>query len=114
MHDVLFEEKGLRDPELWALRELHPVHLEPGEVPNLPLEDRGGGEDQHSGKCGFPIPSYLILSYYELMFNLDRTFQMQDTNKSVSTLSGRTRIKIVLLGNQSVGKTCIIEKYIKN
>jgi GTPase SAR1 family protein len=35
-------------------------------------------------------------------------------NNSVSTMSGKTKIKIVLLGNQSVGKSCIIEKYVKN
>ena len=35
-------------------------------------------------------------------------------NNSVSTVSGKTKIKIVLLGNQSVGKSCIIEKYIND
>ena len=35
-------------------------------------------------------------------------------NQSASTLTGRTKIKIVLLGNQSVGKSSIIERYIKN
>jgi GTPase SAR1 family protein len=29
-------------------------------------------------------------------------------------MSGKIKIKIVLLGNQSVGKTCIIEKYVKD
>eukprot|EP00919_Chromeraceae_sp_WS-2016_P016922 GHVR01040392.1.p1 GENE.GHVR01040392.1~~GHVR01040392.1.p1 ORF type:complete len:113 (+),score=2.51 GHVR01040392.1:29-340(+) len=33
-------------------------------------------------------------------------------NSSVSTVTGKIRIKIVLLGNQSVGKTSVIEKYI--
>lgn len=33
---------------------------------------------------------------------------------SVSTMSGKTKIKIVLLGNQSVGKSSIIEKYVKD
>jgi len=35
-------------------------------------------------------------------------------NHSVSTLTGKTKIKIVFLGNQSVGKSCIIEQYIHN
>lgn len=35
-------------------------------------------------------------------------------NQSASTLTGKTKIKIVLLGNQSVGKSCIIERYVKN
>ena len=35
-------------------------------------------------------------------------------NNSVSTMSGKTKIKIVLLGNQSVGKSSIIEKYVKD
>jgi GTPase SAR1 family protein len=29
-------------------------------------------------------------------------------NNSVSTMSGKTKLKIVLLGNQSVGKSSII------
>ena len=33
-------------------------------------------------------------------------------NHSVSTMTGKTKIKIVFLGNQSVGKSSIIEKYI--
>ena len=33
-------------------------------------------------------------------------------NHSVSTMSGKTKVKIVLLGGQSVGKSSIIEKYI--
>lgn len=33
---------------------------------------------------------------------------------SVSTMSGKTKIKIILLGNQGVGKSCIIEKYVKD
>lgn len=35
-------------------------------------------------------------------------------NNSVSTMSGKTKLKIVLLGNQSVGKSSIIEKYVKD
>lgn len=35
-------------------------------------------------------------------------------NNSVSTTSGKTKLKIVLLGNQSVGKSSIIEKYVKD
>lgn len=35
-------------------------------------------------------------------------------NNSVSTMSGKIKIKIVFLGNQSVGKSSIIEKYIHN
>lgn len=33
-------------------------------------------------------------------------------NHSISTMSGKTKIKIVFLGDQSVGKSSIIEKYI--
>ena len=33
-------------------------------------------------------------------------------NHSVSTMSGKTKVKVVFLGNQSVGKSSIIEKYI--
>lgn len=33
-------------------------------------------------------------------------------NHSISTMSGKTKIKIVLLGGQAVGKSSIIEKYI--
>lgn len=29
-------------------------------------------------------------------------------------MSGKTKLKIVLLGNQSVGKSSIIEKYVKD
>lgn len=35
-------------------------------------------------------------------------------NNSVSTMSGKTKLKIVLLGNQAVGKSSIIEKYVKD
>lgn len=35
-------------------------------------------------------------------------------NNSITTTSGKTKIKIVLLGNQSVGKSCIIERYVKD
>lgn len=35
-------------------------------------------------------------------------------NNSVSTMSGKTKLKLVLLGNQSVGKSSIIEKYVKD
>jgi GTPase SAR1 family protein len=35
-------------------------------------------------------------------------------NGSVSTISGKIKIKIVLLGNQSVGKSSIIDKYVNN
>jgi GTPase SAR1 family protein len=33
-------------------------------------------------------------------------------NPSISTMTGKTKIKIVFLGGQSVGKSSIIEKYI--
>ena len=33
-------------------------------------------------------------------------------NHSISTISGKTKLKIVLLGNQAVGKSSIIERYI--
>jgi GTPase SAR1 family protein len=35
-------------------------------------------------------------------------------NHSVSTLTGKTKIKIVFLGNQAVGKSSVIEQYIHN
>jgi GTPase SAR1 family protein len=35
-------------------------------------------------------------------------------NHSISTMSGKTKLKIILLGNQNVGKTCIIDKYIND
>lgn len=35
-------------------------------------------------------------------------------NNSVSTMSGKTKLKIILLGNQAVGKSSIIEKYVKD
>lgn len=31
-----------------------------------------------------------------------------------STVGGRTKIKLVLLGDQSVGKSAIIEKYVND
>ena len=33
-------------------------------------------------------------------------------NQSVSTMTGKTKVKIVFLGGQAVGKSSIIEKYI--
>lgn len=35
-------------------------------------------------------------------------------NNSVSTMTGKIKIKVVLLGDQSVGKSSIIEKYVKD
>ena len=35
-------------------------------------------------------------------------------NNSVSTMTGKTKLKVVLLGNQAVGKSSIIEKYVKD
>ena len=36
-------------------------------------------------------------------------------SRSISTtMIGKTKVKIVLLGNQSVGKSSIIEKYVKD
>ena len=35
-------------------------------------------------------------------------------NQSVSTLTGKIKIKIVFLGNQAVGKSSVIEKYVHN
>ena len=35
-------------------------------------------------------------------------------NQSVSTLTGKIKIKIVLLGTQAVGKSSVIEKYVYN
>jgi GTPase SAR1 family protein len=32
---------------------------------------------------------------------------------SVTTTSGKIKVKVVLLGNQMVGKSSIIEKYVK-
>lgn len=37
-----------------------------------------------------------------------------EMNNSVSTVSGKIKIKIVLLGNQSVGKSSIIDKYVND
>jgi GTPase SAR1 family protein len=33
-------------------------------------------------------------------------------NHSISTVSGKTKLKAVLLGSQNVGKSSIIERYI--
>lgn len=33
-------------------------------------------------------------------------------NHSVSTVTGKIKIKIVFLGNQAVGKSSVIDKYI--
>jgi len=35
-------------------------------------------------------------------------------NASTTTVSGKTKLKIVLLGNANVGKTCIIDQYVHN
>lgn len=35
-------------------------------------------------------------------------------NSSISTVSGRLKLKMVLLGCQSVGKSCIIERYVND
>lgn len=35
-------------------------------------------------------------------------------NHSVSTMTGKTKVKIVFLGSQAVGKSSIIEKYTHN
>lgn len=35
-------------------------------------------------------------------------------NHSVSTMTGKTKLKLVLLGTQNVGKSSIIDKYIHN
>lgn len=35
-------------------------------------------------------------------------------NQSVSTLTGKIKMKIVFLGNQAVGKSSVIEKYVHN
>lgn len=35
-------------------------------------------------------------------------------NNSVSTVTGKIKIKIVFLGNQSVGKSSIIDKYVND
>ena len=47
-----------------------------------------------------------ILGYSECLIYI--FFSM---NNSVSTVTGKIKIKIVLLGNQSVGKSSIIDKY---
>lgn len=44
------------------------------------------------------------MSYYYLL----------DMNHSVSTMTGKVKIKIAFLGNQNVGKTCIIDQYIND
>ena len=35
-------------------------------------------------------------------------------NRSISTTTGKTKIKIAFLGDQSVGKTCMIDRYVKD
>jgi GTPase SAR1 family protein len=35
-------------------------------------------------------------------------------NHSISTMTGKTKIKIVFLGSQNVGKSSIIERYVNN
>lgn len=35
-------------------------------------------------------------------------------NNSISTVTGKIKIKIVFLGNQSVGKSSIIDKYVND
>lgn len=35
-------------------------------------------------------------------------------NSSISTVSGRLKLKMVLLGCQAVGKSCIIERYVND
>ena len=35
-------------------------------------------------------------------------------NNSVSTMTGKIKIKMVFLGDQAVGKSSIIEKYVKD
>ncbi len=35
-------------------------------------------------------------------------------NHSISTMTGKTKLKIILLGNQGVGKSSIIDQYINN
>lgn len=49
---------------------------------------------------------YALLGYSECLIYI--FFSM---NNSVSTVTGKIKIKIVLLGNQSVGKSSIIDKY---
>lgn len=41
-------------------------------------------------------------------------YKLKKMNHSVSTMSGKTKLKVIFLGNQSVGKTCIIDKYIND
>lgn len=35
-------------------------------------------------------------------------------NHSISTMTGKTKLKIILLGNQGVGKSSLIDQYINN
>ena len=51
---------------------------------------------------------------YNLINLINNLKNLKKMNNSVSTMSGKIKIKIVLLGNQSVGKSCIIERYVKN
>ena len=39
---------------------------------------------------------------------------MNQLNNSVSTMTGKVKIKIVFLGNQSVGKSSVIDKFVND
>jgi hypothetical protein len=52
---------------------------------------------------------FLILIIYWLI-NSKKNREIM--NLSISTMTGKTKFKIVLLGNQAVGKSSIIERYI--
>ena len=62
----------------------------------------------------------MILIFIKSNFeNLKRKFskfkQFHTTmNQSVSTLTGKIKIKIVFIGDQAVGKSSVIEKYVHN
>lgn len=60
-----------------------------------------------------------LLSDYSWLFDIFyfkfiKLSELDIMNGSVSTVSGKIKIKIVLLGNQSVGKSSIIDKYVND
>lgn len=59
----------------------------------------------------FRISIELENIYNISIHNIRRDLNM---NRSISTMTGKTKIKIVFLGNQSVGKSSVIEKYVKD
>jgi len=63
-------------------------------------------------KCLDHIFIYIYTKYcfYNIFININDYFynNLNSMNHSISTMSGKTKIKIVLLGGQAVGKSSII------